>query len=686
MKIKQVRIEHFGCLSGLENDFGEGLNVIYGENGAGKSTFFSFLKSAFYGFSRGGKQREKYLPWNGKKAEGSICFSEEDGQDWLLQVQFGKTARGDRQTMFHALTGEEKPLAGWPGKELFSMGEETFLKTACVGQAQLAISAKGQDEIAEKLANLEQTGEAALSYAACRKELDQMLTALRAKRGGGGLLNQAEAALEELSRREQAARQKSARAAELYLRLNKIEEELENCTLGLTQWEAFQKAEQKRQCRDYQQKISVFAQQEQGEQEEYEIYESLAREWQQEEEALLRLQEQQSPPSAPREPLCSREEFTEIMEKARKKPVGWIIAAFAATLVCIGLGWLVSPILYVGAVLLGAAGLFLALRKAEQPWEQYGASSALEFSQLYAESVRRHEACEAEILQQRKLEEQISRQKERLKAYQEKGEHLDCKTPGELFSLCSQRRERQAARRTAAQQRKTYEELLAKALNGTKLEEILEVPDADRPMLSEKELRGRQIQLTQERERLIQEQSHLFGEGERPEVLRAERMEWEEKRERYQKREQALRLAEEGLEHAYKQMEQQFGGALNKTAGALLAEMTQGRYQEARISRDYQVRLTEGSQAHALEQFSGGLYDQVYLAFRLAMLALMEGRTPILLDDVLMQYDDVRAERTMAALRRYAAEQNVQMILFTCRKRDLNLAKKLENVNCITIL
>ncbi|MDY4976712.1 MAG: hypothetical protein SO147_07410, partial [Clostridia bacterium] len=92
------------------------------------------------------------------------------------------------------------------------------------------------------------------------------------------------------------------------------------------------------------------------------------------------------------------------------------------------------------------------------------------------------------------------------------------------------------------------------------------------------------------------------------------------------------------------------------------------------------------SQAHALEQFSGGLYDQVYLAFRLALLALMEGRTPILLDDVLMQYDDVRAERTMAALRRYAAEQNVQMILFTCRKRDLNLAKKLEDVNCITIL
>lgn len=684
MKLKQVKIGGFGCLSDFSAQFSEGLNVIYGENGAGKSTFFSFLKASLYGFSRGSRLREKVLPWNGGTASGSILFDHEG--EWTLQVRFGKTARGDKTVLLNNVTGEEKTMSGCIGRELFGMGEETFVKTACVGQAQLAISAKGQDEIAEKLANLEQTGEEGASYTACRKTIDDMLRELRAKRGEGGLLNQAERNVQELKDRERAAEEKSALAAQLYRRLGQLEQELEKTGNLLEEWKAFRLADQKRICLEYQQKIKQLALEAEGEDEEYEVYEKLSREWKQEEQTLFRLRQQQVP-LPPREPvLCSREEFLRVT--AGKKNWGFvflIIGLFLAAAFAVG-GWKWSPWWYLpGAICLAGAAL-AAFYQPKQPWEEYGAHSCLEFSERYTESVQKHSAYEAAVLQQKQLEEQIVRQQERLNEYREKGACVDCDTSEKLFALCSRRRERQAGRRTAAEQKRAFEELLNKALDGKTMEEVCRANDALKPGVSEEDLHQKQLVLIQERERLTQQQKNLFAENETPDVLLASRIEWEEKRDGYRKKEQVLQLAAEVLEQAYMQMEQQFGGALNRLAGKLLSEITGGKYQEARISRDYQVRLTEGVEAHPLEQFSGGLYDQAYLAFRLSMLELMESKTPVFLDDVMMQYDDVRAERAIRCLERYAARTGTQILLFTCRNRERILAKQIETVNCIEIL
>ena len=127
--------------------------------------------------------------------------------------------------------------------------------------------------------------------------------------------------------------------------------------------------------------------------------------------------------------------------------------------------------------------------------------------------------------------------------------------------------------------------------------------------------------------------------------------------------------------------------------------MTQEKYTTPRISRSYEVKLTEGAGTYSLEQFSGGLYDQTYLAFRLAMLELMKTGPPLLLvkkitkdtpilllDDVLMQYDDMRAEKTVAMLEEFSEETGIQILLFTCRNRDFQLAKNRKKINCIEIL
>ena len=83
--------------------------------------------------------------------------------------------------------------------------------------------------------------------------------------------------------------------------------------------------------------------------------------------------------------------------------------------------------------------------------------------------------------------------------------------------------------------------------------------------------------------------------------------------------------------------------------------------------------------AHALEYLSEGARNQVYLAVRLAICSLVlpkDDPCPLILDDVLATFDDVRAKQTLRLLRELARER--QILLFTCRSRERELLQQLE--------
>lgn len=679
MKLKQIHIGAFGGLNDCKKNLEAGFNVVYGENGAGKSTFLGFIKTCLYGFQK--KGREKYLPWNGSASHGSMVY-EQDGT-WVYQAKFGKTKKGDRITLFNELTGEDCSVPESLGRDLFSMGEETFSKTACVSQGQMTITKDNKDEIAEKLANLEHTGESNLSYAACKKLLDGMESELRKKRGSGGLLNDAEQKVEEYRERERKVSEKSAIGARLYRQISDARIQLEQLQMTEQQWEEYEKYEKKQRCMEYKQKIEqLLPLAEQGE-EEYEIYEMLAEDWKQEEENLRILTNQKSPLPEMGQPLCTSEEFTRIMA-GKKRPVFWCGLFGLGAIICALCSALFSLLFLIPAVLLLGAVLFMCLRPIAQPWEAYGYQSAEEFSRNYASSLEQQSQYEAAVSQQKKIEEQLEAQKRKTEEYREKGKRLGCETPEQLKTICNERRKRQAKRNTAKEQLKTYETLLKQALDGEELDEVCKAKDAEKPSLDRQRITALQVELTGQIEQLSAEQKHLYDES--PEVIAALRTEWEQKRDQYREQEQVLQIVSEVLESAYNQMEQQFGGNLNQRAGELLGRMTEGKYTNPRISRSYEVKLTEGSGTYSLEQFSSGLYDQTYLAFRLAMLELMKTGAPLLLDDILMQYDDKRAEKTIEMLEEFSEETGIQVLLFTCRNRDFQLAKNRKKINCIEIL
>jgi len=108
-------------------------------------------------------------------------------------------------------------------------------------------------------------------------------------------------------------------------------------------------------------------------------------------------------------------------------------------------------------------------------------------------------------------------------------------------------------------------------------------------------------------------------------------------------------------------------------AGAHLAHITGGAYDELLLSRDLtvSVRIPEINRMNENPEntLSKGTVDQVYLALRLALVQSISGKgesIPMFLDDPFANYDDTRLANTMKLLA--AIAERHQILLFTCRQ------------------
>jgi uncharacterized protein YhaN len=112
-----------------------------------------------------------------------------------------------------------------------------------------------------------------------------------------------------------------------------------------------------------------------------------------------------------------------------------------------------------------------------------------------------------------------------------------------------------------------------------------------------------------------------------------------------------------------------------KRSGEYISCITQGRYnglglfQAASGEESLHIRDRDGVYHPMEPPLSTGTLDQIYLAFRLAVIDHLDaGREPLplFLDEILINWDDTRLERGLELLRRIAAAR--QVFLCTCRE------------------
>ena len=74
-------MDAFGAFSNrLIGPFGPGMNVVFGRNEAGKTTFAQFVGGVLFGWEEARGQRNTYKPDNAERA-GTLFFANEDGSE-----------------------------------------------------------------------------------------------------------------------------------------------------------------------------------------------------------------------------------------------------------------------------------------------------------------------------------------------------------------------------------------------------------------------------------------------------------------------------------------------------------------------------------------------------------------------------------------------------------------------------
>ena len=102
MKIKEISLKNFGKYKNSDHalEFKDGVNVVYGENEAGKSTLFNGVLTLLYGFKPANRESHPYLGWGQNRIEVEGVFTDEIGdftvERRLLSSPIGQIIRDDK--------------------------------------------------------------------------------------------------------------------------------------------------------------------------------------------------------------------------------------------------------------------------------------------------------------------------------------------------------------------------------------------------------------------------------------------------------------------------------------------------------------------------------------------------------------------------------------------------------------
>ncbi len=235
MKINKIKINSYGKLRDKEINLKDGINLIYGKNESGKSTFLRFIVNSFYGISKNknGKEYsdfEKYTPWVGEEFSGKIEYELNNKKKYEIYRDFKKK----NPKIFNENKediSKDFNINKLKGNEFFyeqtKVDEELFLSTVVVGQQEVKLEKQEQSMLVQKIANLVGTGDDNISYNRAidrinRRQLDEIGT----KRSREKPINIIDRKIEELESQKKELNRYESSKYEIQVNKNQLEKEI----------------------------------------------------------------------------------------------------------------------------------------------------------------------------------------------------------------------------------------------------------------------------------------------------------------------------------------------------------------------------------------------------------------------------------------------------------------------------
>lgn len=182
MKLEKAQINGYGNLENVNVEFTDGINIIRGNNESGKSTLGHFIKAMLYGVNRNkGKSAyseiERFKPWSNGDFSGKIEYTHER-QKFSVFRDFNRNntkvfdVEGNEIT---ALFNKDKMRGAELGFTHLGIDEETFVNSVFISQASSTVETNERNSLIQKITNIIQSGDEAISYDKAKLKLHKFL-------------------------------------------------------------------------------------------------------------------------------------------------------------------------------------------------------------------------------------------------------------------------------------------------------------------------------------------------------------------------------------------------------------------------------------------------------------------------------------------------------------------------------
>jgi len=692
MWLKRIELKDFKRFPDFPAQFSPGINVVKGPlNEMGKSTLLEGIIAALFHNPRStAKWLKDYASWGStKQCRTSLEFENKENK-YLLEKDFDKgTVRLiDYSTLeelstFREVSEKMAELLGTNSDRLFSC-------TSCIRQAEVSEISSGKKEISESLEEVVTGGEESTLASQVIRKLDDKVSEIRKGLDRPaktlGILANLTSKKEDYSRKYSEVRNEVSKVEAQKIELVEVKKQLAEAKERYETSKAL--LEKNKQRREIELSIQNLTENYNDVDELLTRIKSLEEDSRKADEALVGiegLKDKQQVPELRRgldaiqnrrgdidKDLAQRErELAEAREKLdRRKSVRFLSSGrgIATSIIILAggvIGTVVGPLYLLGLIILGAVLLIITMWAGRALIRDKTHISDIEGRiKSMKGSLDEFGKEEQELLAKAKcntVAEFNGKEKDFYYWLEKKGraqDRLEGMLSGKTIQDVEKRR-LELARKLAVEQAKLSEDLIETRLSP---EEYIEL---------ERKVRNLEVKQTElEGRKKYGEAVIDMAKFDAEDQVKLEE-ELESLREALKQEEKKLKvyeLAREFISRARTEIFLSANEALEKEIQRYFAVFTNGKYKQVKINKEeleFWVYSDEKGDLAKPEDLSGGVIDEFYLAFRLALAGLIFGdkKPPLILDDPFVNFDSVRLANTLNFFKTLA--KDYQIIIFT---------------------
>lgn len=624
MIIKEIQLTNFGKFNHKNVSLEPGLNIIYGENEAGKTTLHTFIRGMLFGIEKqrgkasGRDVYSKYEPWENPSNYQGIMRIENDGINYRIERNFNREHR-----LFRVINEDEGiELTEEQIEELFAgLDESCYYNTISISQLGSVTDKELEVILKNYAANLGATKSMEIDIKEAFSDLD-----IQKKK----IITENKIGEEDIIKKsvKLTTEQLEIAEREQHKIISSIEQKKENVNHLLEKKKELSALDKKR--------LEELAKQNERKDKLYQDAISYTTEVEKYSNQLEQIKnhKKELESSLLEKGIDSHETMEALMDKIMNKsnmPVTFVILALA--FVGAAIGFVVGNLQFITikeyymrpAICMGIAFIFFVLAIIRYCFK------------------KKHKKRKFEILKELRLT----------------SDKLEAAKHEEIYVRRQLETKQEALNQT---QEIIKQEENAQVSSDDYSDEIREIEAQERTLNDG--VSKAQFALEQKKENEIELEKRIEELKRRLENIKKAKEEIH-----------AIEEAKRNIEEIANEIRSSFGKRLNKQASYYMSKITNGKYDNITIDERLNITINNKKSLIPSSRLSKGTIEQVYMALRLAAADIIfeKDKKPILLDDAFVMYDNKRMGNTL----KFMAESMEQVVLFSCHTREKVMADKL---------